>query len=75
MNVFALVVFGLLVQGFDTQHTTGDSCIETLHDLRTEERMEIISVEVIEGGALAYTLIDQHHRKSDKTAILVCVGA
>lgn len=50
---------------------TGRDCIETLHELRTEARLDIVSTDVLEDNVMAFTLTDGP-RRSAKTAFLVC---
>jgi len=61
----------LVVAGFLSSFEAGDSCIDALHQLRTEERLQIVATEVLEDNVLAYTLSDSP-RLAEKTAILIC---
>jgi hypothetical protein len=61
----------LVVAGFLSSFEAGDSCIDALHQLRTEERLQIVATEVLEDNVLAYTLSDSP-RRAEKTAILIC---
>jgi hypothetical protein len=61
----------LVVAGFLSSFEAGDSCIDALHQLRTEERLHIVATEVLEDNVLAYTLSDSP-RLAAKTAILIC---
>jgi hypothetical protein len=61
----------LLVAGFLSDFAEGDSCIDALHQLRTEQRMQIVATDVLEDNVLAFTLGDSA-RLNEKTALLVC---
>ena len=61
----------LLVAGFLSDFAEGDSCIDALHQLRTEHRMQVLATEVLEDNVLAFTLGDSP-RLNEKTALLVC---
>jgi hypothetical protein len=61
----------LLVAGFLSDFGEGDPCIDALHQLRTEQRMQIVATEVLEDNVLAFTLGDSP-RLNEKTALLVC---
>jgi len=41
----------LLVAGFLSDFAEGDSCIDALHQLRTEQRMQIVATDVLEDNA------------------------
>jgi hypothetical protein len=73
MSIILLLVGGLLsFEAADSpSFETGASCIEALHLLRTEERLDIVSTEVLEDNVLAFTLTDGP-RRAEKTAILIC---
>jgi hypothetical protein len=64
-------IITLLVAGFLSSFEPGGSCIDALHQLRTQERLEIVATEVLEDNVLAYTLSDSP-RIALKTAILIC---
>jgi hypothetical protein len=66
-----MVIILLLVAGLVSSFEPGDACIDALHQLRTQERMELVSTEVLEDNVIAYTLADSP-RLPEKTAILVC---
>jgi hypothetical protein len=61
----------LLVGGIVTCFLPGDACMETLHQLRTEERLDIVATDVLEDNVIAFTL-DDGPRRAAKTAFLVC---
>jgi hypothetical protein len=61
----------LLVAGVLSSFQPGDSCIDALHQLRSEERLDIVATDVLEDNVLAYTLSDGP-RRGEKTAILIC---
>lgn len=61
----------LLVAGVLSSFEADDSCIDALHQLRTEERLDIVSTEVLQDNVLAFTLSDGP-RRAAKTAILIC---
>jgi hypothetical protein len=64
-------IIALLVAGFLSSFEAGGSCIDALHQLRTEERLDIVATEVLEDNVLAFTLSDGP-RRAEKTAILIC---
>ncbi len=64
-------IIALLVAGFLSSFEAGGACIDALHQLRTEERLEIVATEVLEDNVLAFTLSDGP-RRAEKTAILIC---
>jgi hypothetical protein len=61
----------LLVAGFLSSFEAGDSCIDALHQLRAEERLDIVATDMLEDNVLAFTLSDGS-RRGAKTAILIC---
>jgi len=64
-------IIALLVAGFLSSFEAGGSCIDALHQLRTEERLDVVATEVLEDNVLAFTLSDGP-RRAEKTAILIC---
>lgn len=61
----------LLVLGFTSSFQEGDACLDALHEMRSAERMQIVSTEVLQPNVIAYTLADGP-RAGKKTAIMVC---
>jgi hypothetical protein len=61
----------LLVGGILTSFAPGDACMDALHQLRTEERLDIVATDVLEDNVIAFTL-DDGARRAEKTAFLVC---
>jgi hypothetical protein len=68
---WTMSIIALLVAGFLSSFEAGGSCIDALHQLRTEERLEVVATEVLEDNVLAFTLSDGP-RRAEKTAILIC---
>jgi hypothetical protein len=74
MSIILLLVAGVLssVEAGDApSFEPGASCIDALHHLRAEERLDIVSTDVLEDNVLAFTLSDGP-RRGEKTAILIC---
>jgi hypothetical protein len=61
----------LLVGGILTSFAPGQPCMDALHQLRTEERLDIVATDVLEDNVIAFTLSDGP-RRAEKTALLVC---
>jgi hypothetical protein len=68
MPIF-FVIF-IEVAGFSTSIQAEDSCAQSLHTLRTEQRLHILSSEQYPDGVL-YILGDGPFRPK-KTAVLAC---
>jgi hypothetical protein len=69
-----MLIIEILVGGFLSSFAAGDSCIDALHQLRSEERLQVVSTDVLEDNVLAFTLSDSP-RIGEKTAILICQRA